>query len=170
MSEINLKKLLPLLCVHVEAFGSTPLGDLVRKRKRKGSSKGEISRLEPQVNLEVLRTGAPQSGVDDLPPTIQPSIELDPDVLDKGPDPSKEPAPVWAPSFEVYGDPVRSDATVLWIDETRSSTASALSEVARLPVDMAVWKQSTNQEVINNLCCGLMMVSLFIQSSFYFYF
>uniref|UniRef100_A0A2N9GEE4 Uncharacterized protein n=1 Tax=Fagus sylvatica TaxID=28930 RepID=A0A2N9GEE4_FAGSY len=35
--------------------------------------------------------------------------------------------------------------------------ASALCEVARLPVDMDVWSKSTNQEVINNLRRGLMM-------------
>uniref|UniRef100_A0A2N9IPD9 Uncharacterized protein n=1 Tax=Fagus sylvatica TaxID=28930 RepID=A0A2N9IPD9_FAGSY len=38
-----------------------------------------------------------------------------------------------------------------------SSTATALCEVARLPGDMDVWRKSTNQEVVNNLCRGLMM-------------
>ena len=153
MSGINLKKLLPLPCVQAEASESTPPRDLIRKRKQKGSSKGETSCPKPQIIPEVLRTEIPQSGVDDLPPTTQSGRELDLDVLDKGPGPSKEPAPVWTPSFEVYGDPVRSDAIVLQTDGTGSSTASALSEV---------WKQSTNQEVINNLRRGLMIVSLFI--------
>uniref|UniRef100_A0A2N9HBU6 Uncharacterized protein n=1 Tax=Fagus sylvatica TaxID=28930 RepID=A0A2N9HBU6_FAGSY len=117
--EINLKKLLPPPNIQAEASESTPPGDLIRKRKRKGSSEGETSRPEPQIVSEVLRAEAP--------------------------------------SFEVYGDLVRSDATVLRTGGAGSNTATALSEVARLPVDMAVWKQSTNQEVINNLHRGLMM-------------
>ena len=104
----------------------------------KGSSKGETSRLEPQMIPEVLRTKIPQSGVDDLSPTTQSGRELDPGVPDKGPGLSKEPAPMWAPSFKVYRDPVRSDATILRTGGTGSSIASALSEVARLPTDMAV--------------------------------
>uniref|UniRef100_A0A2N9FAQ1 Uncharacterized protein n=1 Tax=Fagus sylvatica TaxID=28930 RepID=A0A2N9FAQ1_FAGSY len=136
MSGINIKNLLPPPRVQVEASGSTLPGD-IRKRKRKGSSKGETSRPEPQVNLEVPRTEAPQSGVDDLSPAIQPGIELDLSVPNKGPGPSKEPAPLWAPFFLVYGDPVRSDATVLRTGGTGSNTASALSEVACLLADMA---------------------------------
>uniref|UniRef100_A0A2N9H056 Uncharacterized protein n=1 Tax=Fagus sylvatica TaxID=28930 RepID=A0A2N9H056_FAGSY len=52
---------------------------------------------------------------------------------------------------------VRTDGTVLRTGVSGSSTASALCEVARLPVDMDVWSKSTNQEVINNLRRGLMM-------------
>jgi hypothetical protein len=143
MSGINIKRLLPLPRVSAEASGSTPPGDL-RKRKWKGSSKGETSRPEPQINPEVSRTEAPQSGADNQPPTTQPRIELDPDIPSQGPGPSKEPVPLWAPSYEVFGDPVRSDAIVLKTGGAGSNTASALSEVARLPTDMAVWKQSTN--------------------------
>ena len=139
MSGINIKNLLPPPCVQAEASRSTLPGD-IRKRKQKGSSKGETSRPEPQVNPEVPRTEAPQSGVDDLLPTIQPGIELDPSIPNKGPGPSKELGLLWAPSFLVYGDPVRSDATVLRTGEMGSNTASALSEVACLLADMAVWK------------------------------
>uniref|UniRef100_A0A2N9FU19 Uncharacterized protein n=1 Tax=Fagus sylvatica TaxID=28930 RepID=A0A2N9FU19_FAGSY len=91
------------------------------------------------------------------PQINQLGIELDPGVPSQGPSPSKEPAPLWAPSYEVFGDPVRFDATVLRTSGAGSNTASALSEVARLPADMAVWKQFTNQEVIDNLRRGLMM-------------
>ncbi len=166
MSKINLKKLLPPPSAQAEAPESAPPGDLIHKRKRKGSSKGESSRPDPQSVSEVLRTEVSQRGIDVLPPTTQPGTGLDPVISDKGPSPSKESAPVWAPSFEVFGDPVRSDATVLRTGGTGSNTATALSEVARLPADMAVWKQSTNQEVINNLRRGLIMVSSFTQSSF----
>jgi hypothetical protein len=60
---------------------------------------------------------------------------------------------------------VRTDGTVLRTGGTGSSTASALCEVARLPVDMDVWGKSTDQEVINNLRRGLMMVSNTFQIS-----
>uniref|UniRef100_A0A2N9IVX2 Uncharacterized protein n=1 Tax=Fagus sylvatica TaxID=28930 RepID=A0A2N9IVX2_FAGSY len=143
-SGINIKRLLPLPRVSAEASGSTPPGDL-RKRKRKGSSKGETSRPEPQINPEVSRTEAPQSGADDQPPTTQPRIELDPDVPSQGPGPSKEPVPLWAPSYEVFGDPVRSDAIVLKTGGAGSNTASALSEVARLPTDMALKREETEE-------------------------
>ena len=94
MSKINLKKLLPPPNVQAEASESTPPGDLIRKRKRKGSFKGETSRPEPQIVSEFLRVEVPQSRVDDLPPTTQPGTELDPVIFDKGPSPSKEPTPV----------------------------------------------------------------------------
>jgi hypothetical protein len=102
MSGINPKCLLPLPRVQAEVSEATPAGE--RKRKRKGSSKGETSQPEPCVTPEVLRTEAPQIGVDDLPPTDQTDTELDLGVLNKGPGPSMELAPVWVPSFEVYGD------------------------------------------------------------------
>jgi hypothetical protein len=162
MSRINLKKLLPPPRVQAEASKFTPPGDLIRKRKRKGASKGETSCPEPQIIPEVLRTETSQIEVDDLPPTIQPGIELDPSVPSKYFEPSKEPAPLWVPSYEAYGESVRSDATVLKTGGVGSNTVSALSEVARLPADMVVWKQSTDREVIDNLRRGLMMVSLLI--------
>uniref|UniRef100_A0A2N9GCS3 Uncharacterized protein n=1 Tax=Fagus sylvatica TaxID=28930 RepID=A0A2N9GCS3_FAGSY len=59
--------------------------------------------------------------------------------------------------LEAQGMRVRTDGTVLRTGGTGSSTASALCEVARLPVDMDVWGKSTDQEVINNLRRGLMM-------------
>uniref|UniRef100_A0A2N9FXK3 Uncharacterized protein n=1 Tax=Fagus sylvatica TaxID=28930 RepID=A0A2N9FXK3_FAGSY len=71
-----------------------------------------------------------------------------------------------APSYEMFGDLVRSDVTVLKTGGAGSNTTSALSEVARLPADMAVWKQSTNQEVIDNLRRGLMMGSLELEDRY----
>ncbi len=37
--------------------------------------------------------------------------------------------------------------------------ASALSQVVRLPLDMGEWKKATDDELINNLSRGLLMVS-----------
>jgi hypothetical protein len=89
-----------------------------------------------------------------------------PFVPGAGPDAPEVLAPVWVPTLEAAGERVRTDATVLRTGGSGSNTATALCEVARLPGDMTVWRQSTNQEVINNLRRGLMMVSLiFIELS-----
>jgi hypothetical protein len=133
-----------------------------------GSSQGETSHPELPFDQGDSRTKAIESGDGDQPQTTQPGIELDPSIPSQGPGPSKEPTPLWAPSYEVFRDLVRSDATVLRTGGTGSNTASALSEVVRLPTDMAVWKQSTNHEVIDNLRRGLMMVSSLICSPLFF--
>ena len=64
MSGINIKRLFPPPHVSAKASGSTPPRD-IRRRKRKGSSQEETSRPKPQINLEVSRTEAPQSGPGD---------------------------------------------------------------------------------------------------------
>uniref|UniRef100_A0A2N9GES3 Uncharacterized protein n=1 Tax=Fagus sylvatica TaxID=28930 RepID=A0A2N9GES3_FAGSY len=97
-------------------------------------------------------------GVDSLPSTEDADEEMvGPFIPERDPISSGMLAPFWAPSLETQGERVRTDATVLRTGGSGSSTASALCEVARLPVDMDVWRKSTNQEVINNLRRGLMM-------------
>ena len=115
--------------------------------------------MEPLIDLRDSRTEAIESGAGDQPQTTQSGTELDPGIPSQGLGPSRAPAPVWAPNYEVFGDSVRSDATVLQAGEAGSNAANALSKVARLPTDMEVWKKSTNQGVIDNLRRGLMMVS-----------
>ena len=69
---------------------------------------------------------------------------MDPGAPDQGSGPSRAPTPVWAPTYEVFEDPVRSNATIMVVGEVGSNVASTLSEVARLPEDMAVWGKSTD--------------------------
>lgn len=165
MAGINIKKLLPPSCTQAEA--SDPILPGERKRKRKGPSKGEASRPEVQVTPDVVQLTSTTVGVDTVPSVEETDTEMvGPFVPDQGAGSSAERAPVWAPSLRVFGELVRSDATVLRTGGSESNTATALSEVARLPMDMAVWKQSTNQEVFNNLRRGLMMVSLGMQTPF----
>jgi hypothetical protein len=142
------------------------LDPLLLETFAKGS--GRASRPEPSLNQGDSRTKVLESGDRDQLQTTPPGIELDPGVPSQGPGPSMEPAPLWAPSYEVFRDPVRSDATVLRTGGAGSNTASALSEVARFPADMAVWKQSINQEVIDNLRRRLMMVGSLICSPLFF--
>uniref|UniRef100_A0A2N9GH65 Uncharacterized protein n=1 Tax=Fagus sylvatica TaxID=28930 RepID=A0A2N9GH65_FAGSY len=105
-----------------------------------------------------LRPGRCCPGVDTLPSTEDADVEMvGPFIPERDPIASGVLAPFWAPPLEAEGERVREDATVLRPGVSGSSTASALSEVARLPVDMDVWRKSTNQEVINNLRRGLMM-------------
>ncbi len=63
------------------------------------------------------------------------------------------------PAYEVFGDPMTTDASVMAGGEAGPNVARALSEVARLPVDMAAWDKFTDQGVTVSLCRRLMMVS-----------
>jgi hypothetical protein len=49
---------------------------------------------------------------------------------------------------------------ILPVSNARSaSVTSALSQVVRLPLDMEEWKKAADEELINNLRRGLLMVS-----------
>uniref|UniRef100_A0A2N9HL39 Uncharacterized protein n=1 Tax=Fagus sylvatica TaxID=28930 RepID=A0A2N9HL39_FAGSY len=135
MAGINLKKLLP---PRPQAETSEPV--LPLKRKRKGVPKGEASQAAAPIE----------------PDTTSAASKV----------PEARPVMPWCRHVTVHrgcgrgdaqGMRVRTDGTVLRTGGTGSSTASALCEVARLPVDMDVWGKSTDQEVINNLRRGLMM-------------
>uniref|UniRef100_A0A2N9FIG1 Uncharacterized protein n=1 Tax=Fagus sylvatica TaxID=28930 RepID=A0A2N9FIG1_FAGSY len=134
MAGINLKKLLP---PRPQAETSEPV--LPLKRKRKGVPKGEASQaaapIEPDTTSAASKVPEARPvlpGVDTLPSTEDADVEM------VGP-------------FIPERDPINAAGG------SGSSTASALCEVARLPVDMDVWSKSTDQEVINNLRRGLMM-------------
>uniref|UniRef100_A0A2N9G996 Uncharacterized protein n=1 Tax=Fagus sylvatica TaxID=28930 RepID=A0A2N9G996_FAGSY len=111
MAGINLKKLLP---PRPQAETSEPV--LPLKRKRKGVPKGEASQAAAPIEPD---TTSAASKVPEARPVM-------PAVL----------APFWTPPLEAQGMRVRTDGTVLRTGGTGSSTASALCEVARLPVDM----------------------------------
>jgi hypothetical protein len=61
---------------------------------------------------------------------------------------------------------VTSDASVMTGGDAGPSVARALSEVARLLVDMAGWGKFTDQGITDSLCRGLMMVNSIISASF----
>uniref|UniRef100_A0A2N9I2C5 Uncharacterized protein n=1 Tax=Fagus sylvatica TaxID=28930 RepID=A0A2N9I2C5_FAGSY len=161
MAEINLKKLLPP--TRPQAETSEPVLPLERKRKRKGPTKGEAPPAETpvapvEVEAQAVQVQAVLPGVDTLPSAEEADVEMvGPFVPGAAPDAPQVLAPVWVPTLEAAGERVRTDATVLRTEGSGSNTATALCEVARLPGDMMVWRQSTNQEVINNLRRGLMM-------------
>uniref|UniRef100_A0A2N9JAV3 Uncharacterized protein n=1 Tax=Fagus sylvatica TaxID=28930 RepID=A0A2N9JAV3_FAGSY len=118
------------------------------------------SQPEPPINLEDSGRGALPSGATE---SNQPQMTLlgnmlDPDAPHLGSGSSRAPAQAWTPSFEVFGDPVRSDAAILPVGGGMGAkVASSLCQVARLPIDMEEWGRSTDQEVIDNLRRGLMM-------------
>uniref|UniRef100_A0A2N9I7T1 Uncharacterized protein n=1 Tax=Fagus sylvatica TaxID=28930 RepID=A0A2N9I7T1_FAGSY len=137
MAGINLRNLLPPKAPAVASV-LAPAGGL-RGRKRKNISKRETSQAEPEIIPEATHTEVPESGGD-----VQPSAE---DVVMEQ-----------APGFEVCGgDPVTSDASVMTGGDAGPSVARALSEVARLLVDMAGWGKFTDQGITDSLCRGLMM-------------
>jgi hypothetical protein len=74
MAGINVKKLLPPVRTQAEASDLVLLGE--RKRKRKGPSKGEFSRLETLATLEVLMAEASLAGVDTLPSVDETDVEM----------------------------------------------------------------------------------------------
>ena len=174
MAGINLKKLLP---PRPEAETSEPI--LPLKRKRKGVAKGEASQAvtfaTPATALAASKKPEARPvlpGVDTLPSTVDEDVEVvGPFIPGHDPNMAEVLAPFWAPPLESQGERVKENATVLRTGGSESNTASALCEVARLPGDMEVWRKSTNQEVVNNLRRGLMMVSIsffFILSSYTF--
>ena len=69
--------------------------------------------------------------------------------------------PLWAPRMEYRGeDAVTETDCILSVSNARSSSvANALSQVVRLPLDMEEWKKAADDELINNLRRGLLMVS-----------
>jgi hypothetical protein len=169
MAGINLKKLLPP--TRPQAETSELILPLERKRKRKGALKGEASQAvaptDPDTALAASKKPEARPvlpGVDTLPSNEDADVEVvGPFVPSRDPNSSEVLAPFWAPLLEAQGERVRTDATVLRTGGSGSSTTTALCEVARLPGDMDVWGKSTNQEVINNLRQGLMMVSCAFQ-------
>jgi hypothetical protein len=69
--------------------------------------------------------------------------------------------PRWVPHMEYRGgDAVTEEDCILPVGDGRSaSVASALSQAVRLPLDMGEWKKATDDELINNLRRGVLMVS-----------
>jgi hypothetical protein len=70
--------------------------------------------------------------------------------------------PLWAPTMEYRGGgAVTEEDSILPMDDGRSgSVASALSQAVRLPLDMGEWKKTPDEELINNMRRGALMVSL----------
>ena len=67
---------------------------------------------------------------------------------------------LWAPRMEYRGaDAVTKMDCILPISNARSaSVARALSQAVRLPLDMEEWRKAADDELINNLRRGLLMV------------
>ncbi len=134
-------------------------------RKRKAVERGSSSQPEGGAKIQEIPRSSPLSGPS---PPSQPRMMLLGNVLDPSAIPRDAVASgsgndlVWAPSFEVFGEAVRSSAAILPMgDGMGAKVASSLCQAARLPTDMAEWKRSTNPKVIDNLRRGLMMVRIF---------
>jgi hypothetical protein len=69
--------------------------------------------------------------------------------------------PLWTPHMEYKGgEVVIEEDDILPVGvECSASVASALSQAVRLPLDMGEWKKATDDELINNLRRGILMVS-----------
>ena len=72
--------------------------------------------------------------------------------------------PLWPPHFEYQsGDAITEADCILPVGDGRSAVvANALSQTIHLALDMGEWKKSSDEELINNLRRGLLMVSILI--------
>ena len=70
--------------------------------------------------------------------------------------------PLWVPNMEYRGGGAvtEEDSILPAGDEHSGSVASALSQAVRLPLDMGEWKKAPDEELINNMRRGALMVSL----------
>ena len=74
------------------------------------------------------------------------------------------PVTLWAPRMEYRGgDAITKADCILLVSNGRNAVvANALSQLVRLPLDMGEWKKSSDDELINNLRRGLLMVNMFL--------
>jgi hypothetical protein len=179
MVGFSLKNLLP---PHPTSAVKATISNDNPPRKRKTVERGSSSQPKSRAETPTPSCPSPLSGVS---PPSQPRMTLLGNVLDLTAAqrdfdvPRAETHPIWALTFDVFGETLRSNAAILPVgDSMGAKVASSLCQEARLPVDMAEWKGSNDQEVIDNLRRGLMMVrdfplgfsiSVFVKSSYSFF-
>ena len=159
MVGFSLKELLP---PYPTSVAETTIFDDNPPRKRKAVEQGSSSQPESRAKIQAPSHPSHLSGVS---PSSQPKMMLLGNVLDSSTAqqdsaiPGAEAHPVWAPTFDVFGEAMRSNVAILLVGGGMGAkVATSLCQATRLPVDMAEWKGSTDQEVIDNLWGGLMMV------------
>ncbi|GMY32586.1 hypothetical protein FCV25MIE_27828 [Fagus crenata] len=138
MAGFSLKELLPP-CPTPAAETTVPEDN--PPRKRKAVKRGSSSQPEDGVEIQEIPRPSPLSGAS---PSSQPPVTLlgnvlDPSVIQRDVDASGSGTDsVWAPSFEVFGEAVKSSAAILPVgDGMGAKVASSLCQAARLLTDMA---------------------------------
>ena len=159
MAGINLRNLLP---TRREEGSSEDASSSSRQASRKrGRTEGTASPSRPTVDP------LPSPVIPEAPSTDQHLTQLGniicPGMLLRSGSQVRadRSVPLWVPNLEYRGGgAVTEEDSILPVGDERSgSVASVLSQAVRLPLDMGEWKKATDEELINNLRRGALMVS-----------
>jgi hypothetical protein len=159
MAGINLRNLLPTRREEGTS-GDAPSSSRQASRKRgRTESTAGPSRptADPLPSPAIFEAPGTDPLLTQLGNTIRPGMLLRSGSQVRG----DRSVPRWVPNMEYRGgEAVTEEDSILPVgDERSSSVASALSQAVRLPMDMGEWKKATDDELINNLRRGVLMVS-----------
>jgi hypothetical protein len=159
MAGINLRNLLPTRREEGTS-GDAPSSSRQASRKRgRTESTAGPSRptADPLPSPAIFEAPGTDPLLTQLGNTIRPGMLLRSGSQVRG----DRSVPRWVLNMEYRGgEAVTEEDSILPVgDERSSSVASALSQAVRLPMDMGEWKKATDDELINNLRRGVLMVS-----------
>jgi hypothetical protein len=157
MSGINLRNLLPTRSREGTSENVPALSQPARSKRARVDSPAGPSRPASSAQPSPLASGAQGTvHVTQLGNVVRSGTPLRSGVQSPG----EGSMPLWAPRMEYRGaDAVTEVDCILPVDNARSAlVASALSQAVRLPLDMEEWRKAADDELINNLRSGLLMV------------
>ena len=155
MAGINLRNLLPTRS-HEGTSENVPAPSQPARSKRArvessaGPSRPASSALPNPSASEVQGT----VHVTQLGNVVRPSMLLQSGVQSQG----EGSAPKWAPPMEYRGEDAVTEADCILPVSNARSASVASGQAVRLPLDMEEWKKAADDELINNLRRGLLMV------------
>ena len=156
MAGINLRNLLPNR--GREGTSESGPSQSTPSRSKRARVEGSAGPSRPATTQPGPSASATQRAVQvtQLGNVVRSGTPVRPGVRSAG----EGPIRLWAPRMEYRGaDPVVETDCILPVGDERSATvASALSQAVRLPLDMEEWRKATDDELINNLRRGLLMV------------
>ncbi len=164
MAGINLRNLLPTRREEGTS-GDAPSSSRAASRKRgrtEAAAGPSRSTVDPQPSPAIPEAPSADPHLTHLGNVIRPRMLLRSGSQVRG----ERSVPLWVPTLEYRGGgAVTEEDGILPVGDGRSGTvASALSQAARLPLDMGEWKKAPDEELINNLRRGALMVSLKLAS------
>ena len=159
MAGINLRNLLPTRHEEVTS-GDVPSSSRQASRKRvrtEGTAGPSHANADPLPSPAAPEAPSTDQHLTQLGNVIRPGMLLRSGSQVRG----DRSVPLWVPNMEYRGGgAVTEEDSILPVGDERSGTvASALSQAVRLPLDMGEWKKAPNEELINSLRRGVLMVS-----------
>ena len=159
MAGINLRNLLPTRREEGTSVGA-PSFSWTASRKRgwtEGTAGPSRPTVDPLPSPSIPKAPSTDQQVTQLGNVIGPGMLLRSGSQVRG----DRSVPLWVPTMEYRGGgAVTEEDSILPVGDERSgSVASALSQAVRLPLDMGEWKKTLDEELINNMRKGALMVS-----------